>query len=165
MVRGQRCQLFPRSPAEKPTSSENCIKKNYPMFTNPSTSLLRVPGRVSPTEPQTSSGCPPSHHSPLPRGEELHSWSGVCVKDVLALSLTLLPCSFNLHLPIGSMCHESPGRGPDVVCSASKMVWFGWGNKSISWRHIHSPNDFHKKSGILISFCLVLCVSLTVFSS
>ena len=135
------------------------------MFTNPSTSLLRVPGRVSPTEPQTSSGCPPSHHSPLPREEERHSWSGVCVKDVLALSLTLLPCSFKLHLPIGSMCHESPGKGPDVLYSAAKMVWFRWANKSTSWRHIYSPNDFIKKSSILSSFCLVLCLSQCVLIS
>ena len=97
MVRGQRCWLFPRSPAEKPTSSENCIQKSYPMFTNPSTSLLRVPGRVSPAEPQTSLGCPLSSHSPLAREEEQHSSSGVCVKDVLALTLTLLLYSFKLQ--------------------------------------------------------------------
>lgn len=135
------------------------------MFTNPSTSLLRVPGRVSPAEPQTSLGCPLSSHSPLAREEEQHSSSGVCVKDVLALTLTLLLYSFKLHMLIGSMCHESPGKGPDVICSAAKMVWFGWGNKSTLWRHIHSANDFIKNSGILISFCLVLCLSQCVLIS
>ena len=98
-------------------------------------------GRALP-EQQTSLGSHPSSHSPLPREEERHSWSRVCVKEVLALSLTLLPCSFGIHLPAGNMCH---GRGPDGVCYAAKMVWFGWGNKSTLWRHIHSPSGFNKK--------------------
>lgn len=110
-------------------------------------------------EQQTSLGSHPSHHSPLPREGEWHSWSRVYVKEVLALSLTLLPCSFGVHLPAGSMGHESPRRGPDEVCYAAKMVWFGWGNKSTLWRHIHSPSGFNKKQYLSAwsYFCLSMC--------
>lgn len=106
-VRGPGTVARPKISPEKPTSSENCSKQSYPVFSNPATSQPGLQKGAVQSKPAQCPVAPAPWSFP---GKQGPCDCQACVQDSLRLSPAPLPCPFRVCLPVEGMGHMSPGE-------------------------------------------------------